>query len=40
MILSEVSLKEKDKHHVITYAETLEYDTNRFIYKIKTDSQT
>ena len=40
MILSEVSLKEKDKHHVITYAENLEYDTNRFIYKIKTDSQT
>ena len=40
MILSEVSLKEKDKHHVITYAQNLEYDTNRFIYKIKTDSQT
>ena len=40
MILSEVSLKEKDKHHVITQVQNLEYDTNGFIYKTKTGSQT
>ena len=29
---SEVSQKEKDKHHVITYIWNLKHDTNDFIY--------
>ena len=39
IILSEVSQKEKDKYH-ITYMWNLKNDTNEFIYKTETDSQT
>ena len=35
IILSEVSQKEKDKHHDITYMWNLKYDTNELIYKIE-----
>ena len=44
IILSEVSQTEKDKYHDITYIWNLKNDfffnTNEFIYKIETDSQT
>ena len=40
IILSEVSQKEKDKYHDITYMWNLKYDKNEPIYKIETDSQT
>ena len=41
IILSEVSQKEKDKHHNgITYMQNLKYDTNELIYKTETDSKT
>ena len=41
IILSEVSQKEKDKYHVIiTYMWSLKYDTDEFIYKTETHSQT
>ena len=33
IIVREVSQKEKDKHHVITYIWNLKHDTNDFIYK-------
>ena len=33
IIVREVSQKEKDKHHVITYMWNLKYDTNDLIYK-------
>ena len=40
-ILSEVSQKEKDKHHMISLNMwNLKYDTNELIYKTETDSQT
>lgn len=35
-----VSQKEKDKYHVITYIWSLKNNTNDFIYKTATDSQT
>ena len=35
IILSEVSQKEKDKYHDITYRWNLQYDTNETIYEIK-----
>ena len=38
--LREVSQKEKDKYHVITYIWSLKNNTNDFIYKTTTDSQT
>ena len=38
--LREVSRKEKDKYHVITYIWSLKNNTNNFIYKTATDSQT
>ena len=34
-IVREVSQKEKDKHHVITYIWNLKHDTNDFIYELK-----
>ena len=40
IILSEVSQKEKDKYHDITYVWNLKYDTNEHIHEIETDSQT
>ena len=42
IILSEVSQKEKDKYHIISYVESknLKYNTNVLKYKIETDSQT
>ena len=41
IILSEVSQKEKDKHHMISLNMwNLKYDTNELIYKTETDSQT
>ena len=40
IILSEVSQKEKDKYHDITYMWNLKYDTNEHIYETETDSQT
>ena len=40
IILSEVSLTEKDKYHNITYMWNLKNDTNALIYKKETDSQT
>ena len=40
IILSEVSQKEKDKYHDITYMWNLKYDTNEPIFKTETDSQT
>ena len=40
-MLSEVSQKEKDKHHMISLNMwNLKYDTNELIYKTETDSQT
>ena len=33
IIVREVSQKEEDKHHVITYMWNLKYDTNDLIYK-------
>ena len=40
IILSEVSQKEKDKHHEISHRWNLKYNTNEHIYKTETDSQT
>ena len=40
MILSEVSQTEKDMPYNITYTRNLKYNTNEFIYKAETDSQT
>ena len=40
VILSEVSQKEKDKHHMVTYTWNLKYGINETIYKTETDSQT
>ena len=40
LILIEVSQKEKDKYHVITYMWNLKYGTNKPIYKTEIDSQT
>ena len=40
IILSEVSQKEKDKRHDITYIWNLKYDTNECIYETETNSQT
>ena len=37
LILSEVSQKEKDRYHEITYMWNLKHDTNELIYKIETD---
>ena len=39
IILSEVSQREKDKYHDITYMWNLKYDTNELVYKTETDSQ-
>ena len=39
-ILSEISQKEKDKSHEITYMWYLKYDTNELFYEAETDSQT
>ena len=38
IVLSEVSQKEKDKHHDITYMWNLKYNTNELIPKTETDS--
>ena len=41
IILSEISQKEKDKHHCdMTYRWKLKYDTTEPIYKTETDLQT
>ena len=43
IVLSEVSQKEEDKCHIkyhITYLWNVKYDTNEFMYKTETDSQT
>ena len=40
IILSKVNQKEKDKYHDITYMWSLKHNTNKHIYKRKTDSQT
>ena len=40
ILLSEVSQKEKDKYHTITYMWNIKYGTNELIYKMETDSQT
>ena len=40
IILSEVSQKEKDKYHDITYKWNLKCGTNGLIYETETDSQT
>ena len=40
IILREVSQKETDKYHDITYMWNLKYDTNEHIYETQTDSQT
>ena len=40
LILSEVSQKEKEKHHDITYMWNLKYGTDEPIYTRETDSQT
>ena len=37
LILSDVSQKEKDRYHEITYMWNLKHDTNELIYKIETD---
>ena len=39
IILSEVSQKEKNKCHMVTYMWNLKYDTNQHICETKTDSQ-
>ena len=39
IILSEVSQKQRQIPHDITYMWNLKYDTNEHIYKTKTDSQ-
>ena len=39
IIPSEVSQKEKDKYHMVTYMWNLKYDTNQHICETKTDSQ-
>ena len=38
--LSEISQKEKDKYHDITYMWNLKYGTNELNYNTETDSQT
>ena len=38
--LSEVSQKEKDKHHMISHMWNLKYNTNELTHKTETDSQT
>ena len=40
IILSEVSQKEKEISHVITYMWNLKYGTNELIYETETESQT
>ena len=40
IIISEVSQKEKDKYHDISYMWSLKYGTNEPIYKTETGSQT
>ena len=40
LILSEVSQKENDKYHNITYMWNLKYSTNETICETETDSQT
>ena len=40
ILLSEVSQKEMDKYHMITYMWNIKYGTNELIYKMETDSQT
>ena len=40
IILSEVSQKEKDKHHKISHRWNLIYNTNELTYETETDSQT
>ena len=41
VILSEVSLTQKDKHHMIQYISgILKNDTNELSFKIETNSQT
>ena len=40
IILREVSQKERDKYHDITYVESKKNDTNELIYKTEIDSQT
>ena len=39
IIVSEISQTEKDKYHICLHAELKKNDTNKFTYKIKTDSQ-
>ena len=38
IILTEISQKEKDKYHDITYMWNLKYDTNEPVYETETDS--
>ena len=40
LILSDISHKEKDKYHYITYLWNLKYGTNEPIHKTEIDSQT
>ena len=40
LILSEVSQKEKDRYHEITYMWNLKHDTNEPIFRIETDIRT
>ena len=40
IILNEVSQKDKDKYHGITYMWDLKYGTNEPVYKTEIDSQT
>ena len=40
IILNEVSQKEKDKYHIITYMWNLKYDTNEPTYETETESLT
>ena len=40
IILSEISLTEKDKYHMTSHMWNLKYDTNEHTYKRETDSYT
>ena len=40
IILSEISLTERDKYHMISHMWNLKYDTNEHTYERETDSYT
>ena len=40
IILREINQKEKDKYPMTSHMWNLKYDTNEFIYKRETDTQT